>query len=103
MNTTLLHRNTAHPPDTDVPKTVSIPHASELQRLALSERLTLRLGLWLLDRSLKSQAQIEAQEIHHQHSRTTAVAGVQDPQRRALTEHEAITLLAYGLHQRSLL
>ncbi|MFJ4224938.1 hypothetical protein [Microbacterium sp. NPDC089695] len=50
MNTT-LYRSTIHPPDTEDHLVLQIPDHDELQRLALADRLSLRIGLWLLQRA----------------------------------------------------
>lgn len=50
MNTT-LHRSLAHPPDTEDHQVLQIPRPDELRELALSDRLSLRIGLWLLQRA----------------------------------------------------
>ncbi|MFS0893570.1 hypothetical protein [Microbacterium sp. 179-I 3D3 NHS] len=50
MNTT-LHRGISHPPDTEDRQVLSIPRSDELRQLALADRLSLRIGLWLLQRA----------------------------------------------------
>ncbi|WP_091232860.1 hypothetical protein [Microbacterium sp. 3J1] len=50
MNTT-LHHHTVHPPDTEDPTVLHIPAPDDLRRLALADRLSLRIGLWLLQRA----------------------------------------------------
>lgn len=50
MNTTLSH-STTHPPDTEDRQVLQIPAPAELRRLALVDRLSLRLGLWLFERA----------------------------------------------------
>lgn len=94
MSTVLLteHRQQStsiHPPDTRDREILSIPDHDGVRRLAFTDRLSLRLGLWLLHRSL-NRPEVTFTEP-------------QDIQRRALDEHEAITMLAHGLQQRSLL
>lgn len=54
MNTT-LHRNLTHPPDTEDHLVLHLPAPDELRRLALSDRLSLRIGLWLLQRAQRPQ------------------------------------------------
>lgn len=50
MNTT-LYRSIPHPPDTEDQQVLHIPAPDELRRLALTDRLSLRIGLWLLQRA----------------------------------------------------
>ena len=50
MNTT-PHHTTTHPPDTEDQQVLHIPAPDELRRLALADRLSLRIGLWLLRRA----------------------------------------------------
>jgi len=42
-----------HPPDTGDRQILTIPDETARQHLAFSDRLTLRFGLWLLERSLR--------------------------------------------------
>jgi len=78
-----------HPPDTEDREILNIPDRADQRRLPFTDRLSLRVGLWLLHRSL-NQTSLPAREV-------------QDLDHRPLTEHEAITLLTHGLQQRSLL
>lgn len=94
MSTVLLtdHRQLStsiHPPDTEGRQTISIPDRDGLQRLTLIDRLSIRVGLWLLQRSTRARVQ----------SRT---APVPDLDRRPIHETEAIAVLAWGL-QRTML
>lgn len=50
MNST-LHRNTAHPPDIQDREVLHIPRDEELLRLGMADRLSLRIGIWLLQRT----------------------------------------------------
>jgi len=50
VNTT-LYRSITHPPDTEDQLVLHIPASDELRRLALADRLSLRIGLWLLQRA----------------------------------------------------
>lgn len=54
MNDT-LYRSIPHPPDTEDRTVLHIPDPDELQRLALADRLSLRIGLWLLQRAQRPQ------------------------------------------------
>ncbi|WP_217183756.1 hypothetical protein [Streptomyces sp. AC495_CC817] len=51
MNTTLHHSTSTHPPDTEDQLVLQIPAPDELRELALSDRISLRVGLWLLERA----------------------------------------------------
>lgn len=77
-----------HPPDTEGRQTISIPDRDGLQRLTFADRLSFRIGLWLLQRSTRVRA--------------TSAPLTPDLDRRPLRETEAITLLAWGL-QRTML
>ncbi|MEV7630986.1 hypothetical protein AB0N64_01105 [Microbacterium sp. NPDC089318] len=93
MSTVLLtdHRQQStsiHPPDTEGRQTISIPDRDGLQRLTLTDRLSFRVGLWLLQRSTRF--------------RETATSLPPDLDRRPIRETEAINLLAWGL-QRNML
>lgn len=50
MNT-LLSRSATRPPDTEDRQVLQIPAPAELRRLALTDRLAFRAGLWLLERA----------------------------------------------------
>lgn len=54
MNDT-LYRSIPHPPDIEDRTVLHIPAPDELQRLALADRLSLRIGLWLLQRAQRPQ------------------------------------------------
>lgn len=56
MNTT-LHHHTVHPPDTEDHTVLHIPAPEDLRRLALADRLSLRIGLWLLQRAQRPRKQ----------------------------------------------
>ena len=93
MSTVLLtdHRQQStsiHPPDTEGRQTISIPDRDGLQRLTAADRLSFRIGLWLLQRSTRVRA--------------TAPSLTPDLDRRPIRETEAINLLAWGL-QRNML
>ena len=68
MNTT-LHHSTTHPPDTEDQQVLHIPAPEELRRLALTDRISLRIGLWLLQRAQRPRrtyraATLEADALH---------------------------------------
>ncbi|KJL18572.1 hypothetical protein RN51_03409 [Microbacterium oxydans] len=50
MNTT-LHRSDIHPPDIEDREVLQIPRPDELRRLSMTDRLSLRIGLWLFQRA----------------------------------------------------
>ena len=50
VNTT-LSRSITHPPDTEDREVLHIPRDDELRRLGVADRLSLRIGLWLLQRA----------------------------------------------------
>lgn len=77
-----------HPPDTEGRQTISIPDRDGLQRLTAADRLSFRIGLWLLKRSTRVRA--------------TAPSAIPDLDRRPIRETEAINLLVWGL-QRNIL
>ncbi|MFK3679301.1 hypothetical protein ACI2IP_16380 [Microbacterium sp. NPDC090218] len=56
MNTT-LHRSVSHPPDIEDREVLQIPRPDELRRLALADRLSLRIGLWLFQRAQRPARQ----------------------------------------------
>ncbi|KNY07159.1 hypothetical protein [Microbacterium sp. GCS4] len=90
MNTT-LYRSTTHPPDTEDQLVLHIPDHDELQRLALADRLSLRIGLWLLQRA--------------QHPRrirriaTARTAELIDLDRRTRSAAETTALLTFDLQR----
>ncbi len=87
MNTT--SQSTAllstHPPDTQGLRTLTIPDDDTRRRLTPAERLSLSIGLWLLQRGL------------HRADQPLRVVPQQAPSR--ITEHEAITLLTFDLQR----
>jgi hypothetical protein len=95
VSTTLLtddrQRTTStHPPDTEDRQILTIPDHTARQRLPLADRLSLRLGLWLLERGL------------HTHEPRTPRASAYRPllaREQAISEREAITLLSYDLQR----
>lgn len=55
MNTT-LHHSTTHPPDTQDQTVLHIPAPDDLRELALADRLSLKIGLWLLERAQRPKS-----------------------------------------------
>lgn len=95
MSTVLLsdqrqQSTSIHPPDVEDRKILSIPDPAQLRRLPLFDRLSLRLGLWLLSRGLHRRTQSE-----HRSAGENLIA----LREQAITEHEAITWLSYDLHR----
>ncbi|WP_314422014.1 hypothetical protein [uncultured Microbacterium sp.] len=62
MNTT-LHHSTTHPPDTEDRQVLHIPAPDELRRLALTDRISLRIGLWLLQRARRPRRTYRADTL----------------------------------------
>lgn len=54
MNDT-LHRSPIHPPDIEDHQVLQIPRPDELRELALADRLSLRIGIWLLQRAHRTR------------------------------------------------
>lgn len=63
MNTT-LHRSTIHPPDIEDRTVLELPAADELRELALADRLSLKIGLWLLQRAQRPRRIESADRVH---------------------------------------
>lgn len=90
MNTEALLRQTIHPPCTEEQEILEITVPADRTELALADRLSLRIGLWLLLRAQRNP----------RHAR--AVTGddiARHRDRTRVTEHDAITLLTYGLQR----
>lgn len=90
MNTT-LYRSTTHPPDTEDRQVLHIPAPDELRRLALADRLSLRIGLWLLQRAQRPRPVRRVESAS-----PTDVLGLE---RRHRTTGETFALLAYDLQR----
>ncbi|MGK3947829.1 hypothetical protein [Microbacterium sp. K2] len=89
MNTT-LYRSIPHPPDTEDQQVLHIPAPDELRRLALADRLSLRIGLWLLQRAQRPRP---ARRV------TALEADVLHLDRRNRSERETYALLTYDLQR----
>jgi hypothetical protein len=61
VNTT-LHRGITHPPDIEDRTVLQIPRPDELRKLALADRLSLRIGLWLFQRAQRPRR--ERRNLH---------------------------------------
>ncbi|HWS51199.1 MAG TPA: hypothetical protein VN241_09330 [Microbacterium sp.] len=93
MNTLTLPRSTSHPPDTQDQTVLSITVPSDRRELALPDRLSLRLGLWLL---------LRAQQRRGRPSRRVSSLDRHDPVlfgRGVLTPGETHALLTYDLQR----
>lgn len=90
MNTT-LYRSTTHPPDTEDQLVLQIPDHDELQRLALADRLSLRVGLWLLQRAQRPRP---AKRLA-----VRRTAELIDLDRRTRSAAEVTALLTFDLHR----
>ncbi|MCM3779027.1 hypothetical protein [Microbacterium hydrocarbonoxydans] len=89
MNAT-LYRSTTHPPDTGDQQVLHIPAPDDLHRLALADRLSLRIGLWLLQRAQRPRRE----------RRSSRVSG--DPlalDRRERSVAETYALLTFDLQR----
>ncbi|OAN43356.1 hypothetical protein [Microbacterium sp. H83] len=89
MNTT-LYRSTTHPPDTEDRQVLEIPAPDELRGLGLADRLSLRVGLWLLQR---------AQRPHPVRQPRTSGIDPLGLERRDRSVGENLALLTYDLQR----
>lgn len=76
MNTT-LYASSTHPPDIEGQRVLYIPAPDELRALALRDRLSLRIGLWLLQRAQRprrsrSTAAFTTEALHHEQRHQSA-------------------------------
>ena len=92
MNTT-LHRGITHPPDNEGRQVRQIPPPDERRRLALADRLSLRIGLWLLQRAQRPRR--ERRKLHLPPADSLILG------ERERSAAETYALLAYDL-QRSM-
>ncbi len=92
MNTTLSH-STTHPPDTQGREVLDIPAPDELRALSLADRLTFRVGLWLLRR---------AQRPHRSGRTDETPASSHRPGTHHPSERENAAVLAYHLRRQLL-
>lgn len=79
----------SHPPDIEGREVFSIPDRERQQQLPLAARLRLRTALWLLGQRTVDSGASSASELS-------------DPQRRAVDERTAMTILSYGIQRRLL-
>lgn len=86
MNAT-LHRTITHPPDIEDRQVLHLPAAADLRRLRLTDRLSLRLGLYLLERAQRTTT-------------AEAVAAEQAPRQEThVRPSESYALLTYHLQR----
>jgi hypothetical protein len=90
VNITLHRSTTTHPPDTEDQQVLHIPDAAELRELRLADRLSFRIGVWLLER-----AQAERTAPSASSARDVGIV----VRERPLSPHESHAQLAYHLQQ----
>lgn len=90
MNTT-LHRSIAHPPDIEDQQVLQIPSPDELRELALADRLSLRIGLWLLQRAQRPRR--ERRSLHIAHDQLLSLGA------RNRTPAETYALFTYDMQR----
>jgi hypothetical protein len=90
VNTT-LHRGINHPPDIEDHQVLQIPRPDELRELALADRLSLRIGLWLLQRAQRVRPA--------RRQRRTAPIDPLFLAERGRSAGESYALLAFDLHR----
>ncbi|MGO2745125.1 hypothetical protein [Microbacterium sp.] len=95
MNTEVLLRKTVHPPCIEE-ETLEITVPADRAALAFTDRLSLRIGLWLLLRAERAQRSPRGKPAM---SREEAMRLLET---RRITEREAMVMLTYDL-QRQLL
>lgn len=86
MNTEALLRNTVHPPCTEEQETLAITVPADRSALSFADRMSLRVGLWLLlraERQRETRGDLPREEVR----RLLA--------KRRVTEREAFTMLTY--------
>lgn len=92
MSTEALLRQTIHPPCIE-DEILEITVPADRAELTLSDRISLRLGLWLLLRAQRSRRRI---------SELSAEEVMLLRDRPHVTEHEAVTTLTFDLQRRLL-
>lgn len=88
MLTDRQQNTSIHPPDTEDRQILTIPDQEGLRRLAVADRLRLRIGLWLLQHSLRTDR-----------SPAPGAPDLQYRQLQLLNEHQSVALLTYGLQR----
>lgn len=89
-NNTLL-RSTAHPPCPEDQETLEIKVPADRSELALSDRLSLRLGLWLLLRAQRPRRKPARTLTHEEVMRMFET--------KSATERESLAILAYQVQR----
>ncbi|WP_460795731.1 hypothetical protein [Microbacterium sp. GXF0217] len=87
MTIAQLHRSTAHPPCPEGREILEIPVPVDRSELALADRLSLRIGLWLLLRTQRRRpvpADVDVPSFF--------------PGAPNLSQSEALALIAFDLH-----
>jgi hypothetical protein len=87
MSIAQLHRSTAHPPCPEDHTVLEVTVPADRSELALADRLSLRIGLWLL---------LRAQRAPRRAAPPIDVAA-HFPGSPRLSQREAAVLLTYGL------
>lgn len=87
----MLLRSTLHPPCPETHEVVEVRVPTNRRELSLTDRLSLRIGLWLLVRAERSQRKA-ARVISHEQ-----MLLLRENQRTM--EREALTMLTYGLQR----
>lgn len=89
-NNTLL-RSTAHPPCPEDQETLEVRLPSDRTELALADRLSLRLGLWLLLRTQRPRRATTRTMTNEEVMRMFET--------KHATERESLTMLAYQMQR----
>lgn len=87
----MLLRSTLHPPCPETQEILEVTVPTNRRELSLTDRLSLRIGLWLLVRAERSQRKA-ARTISHEQ-----MLLLRENQRTM--EREALTMLSYGLQR----
>lgn len=100
MNTTTLPRSISHPPDTQDREVLHIPVPSDRRELALTDRLSLRIGLWLLLRAQRTR-NVRRERVRGATRAPSRSSSLFDPA-RALSDRERLALLTFDLQRQIL-
>lgn len=90
MSNTLQH-STTHPPDIEGLQVLEIPAPADVRALGLSDRIALKLGLWLMQRAQRP-SRIPATVSREEAFRIINAGG--------FTERDAMTLLTFDMQHR---
>lgn len=94
MNTFAPPRNTTHPPDTQDREVLEVTLPADRDELRFTDRLSLRVGLWLLVRAQRPQRRRVRRASAH-----TPPHSLHPRDRRLVTEREAMTMLIFDLQR----